>query len=170
MSQATDGKETAMGHDPLAWIAQEDAELSEPESVQEAAEALQQEVKEIAAEEAEEMSDAPSSVQDEQESIQQAVALAESAATGHIIHLQGDVGIANAHALHEELNEALQQTSKITIQAKGLTHVDTAVVQLLYAFVRDAKKLDVDVQWNAVPESFLTTLSVLGLSEKMDLA
>ncbi|MBL1353120.1 MAG: STAS domain-containing protein [Zetaproteobacteria bacterium] len=157
MSNNQGDENSAMGHDPLAWIASETETVAEIETVVKTAEpAVQAAVKNMV-EEAE-----PS-----EGNIENAIALAEQAATGILIRLEGDVGIASVNILHEQLREALQQTSKVTIEGKDLAHVDTAVVQVLYAFVREAKKSEVEVQWQSVPESFLKTVAVLGLSEKM---
>jgi len=164
MSNDTMGESSAMGHDPLAWIAKEgeqadvaNAEVNEQKTVE--SEPKASSVSEVVVKD--ELEEKPI------ESIDHTIALAEKAATGVLVVLEGDVGIANVNELHEELCEALKQTSKVTIQAAGLSHVDTAAAQLLYAFVRDAKKLDVEVQWQDVPESCLKIFQVIGLPEDM---
>ncbi len=162
MNNDTMGESSAMGHDPLAWIAKEGEQT----------EVASSEVNEQTPVEPEASSVSEAVVKDELkekpvESIDHTIALAEKAATGVLIVLEGDVGIANVNELHEELCEALQQTSKVTIQAASLSHVDTAAAQLLYAFVRDAKKLDVEVQWQGVPESCLKIFQVIGLPKDM---
>jgi len=137
---------TAMGHDPLAWIATGD---SNKEISRESEPLAHEDVPEAATE--------------------LVIGLAEQAAEGTAILLEGDVGIANIQALHTQFTDALQRAAKVTIQAAELSHVDTSAVQLLLAFMRDAKKMDVEVQWQGAPESLKKTIAVLGLSEKMKL-
>ena len=154
MNKKTDHQESVMGHDPLAWIAVEDTDDVAP---------------------VEEEKVAPASIVDEatpehkaeEEVLSNVVEMAEQAASGTSIVLDGDVGIANINTLHVQLQEALQTADKITVQASELSHVDTAAVQLLYAFVRDAKKVDVEVVWKGVPDSLHQTIAVLDLTEKM---
>ncbi|MDQ6973672.1 MAG: STAS domain-containing protein [Mariprofundaceae bacterium] len=165
MSDNQGTESTVIGHDPLAWIAKENDESqpipdthrfikedseakASPECTAEPDEPIQPDVLEAVA-------------------VNQTIALAEQAATGVLIVLEGDVGIANVNTLHAELRDALQQASKVTIQAKDLSHVDTAAAQLLYAFDRDAKKSEIEVSWQNFPETCLKTLAVIGLSDKM---
>lgn len=162
MSNDTAGENSALGHDPLAWIAKEEeeaevvvAEVSTAPVVLAAPEAAAEKEEQVEAQ------DSPVT------SIDQAIILAESAATGVLIVLEGDVGIVNVNALHEELRAALEQTSKVTIQAEDLAHIDTAAAQLLYAFARDAKKSDVEVQWQGMPEACFKIFKVLGLPEDL---
>jgi len=172
MANTMDGNASAMGHDPLAWITSEESEAES--SVETTTTEVQEVAQEVVQEGIGKNTDAV--VQDEEvekvekEPIHQAIALAEQAATGHVITLEGDVGIANVNILHGELKEALQQSLKITIQANDLSHIDTTGVQVLYAFVREAKQSEIEVQWQNLPESFLKTVAVLGLSEKMAVA
>jgi len=158
---ATEQHDSVMGHDPLAWIAQDADEVDDAVApVAEAAAAEPEPTPQAAEQEA---------VQAEQPAaVETAIALAEQAASGEVLVLDGDMGIANINEWHVTFREALLKHAKITVQAEGLLHVDTAALQLLYAFQREAKTSEVEVVWQGVSDSVRKTADIIALSDAMD--
>jgi len=86
--------------------------------------------------------------------------------SGDIV-LEGALGIAEAETMHQKLSAVLDANVDISIESEDLSRVDAAGAQLLYAFVKEAKKRSVTVTWKSVSDALLETSTVLGLSESM---
>jgi len=184
---ATEQHDSVMGHDPLAWIAQEAddndasppvAEMIEPEATPhdvEMQDETQAEMPEAVVGDATAASEAPFYIEEHSEAqgeapkaVETAIALAEQAASGEVLVLEGDMGIANINDWHATFREALLTHAKITIQAEALSHVDTAALQLLYAFQRSAKASEVEVVWQGIPDAVRETAEMIALADAMD--
>jgi len=85
----------------------------------------------------------------------------------HVIQVEGDLGIAQAEALHRKFCDALENHGKVMIDAGGLARVDASTVQLMHAFIRDAEKNDISVQWKSVPEALQQTADMMGMANGM---
>jgi len=83
------------------------------------------------------------------------------------IQLEGNLGIAQAEALHEELNQTLTSHGEVVIDAENLAQVDASIVQLFDAFIRDAKKNSIPVKWKTVPEDLQQTAEMMGMAGGM---
>jgi len=81
--------------------------------------------------------------------------------------LEGSLGIAEAEAMHQQLSQILNAHVDVSIQSEDLSRVDAAGVQLLYAFVKEAKSRSVPLQWASVSDALLETATVLGVHEGM---
>lgn len=55
--------------------------------------------------------------------------------------------ISGARALHTQLQEALQTAEPVVLQADQVERVDTAALQVLSAFMREAQERRIAVQW-----------------------
>ena len=155
---ATEQHDSVMGHDPLAWIAQDADEEDVP--VAEATDEHDEATPHIEEQE---------TIQDETpEAVEAAIALAEQAASGEVLVSEGDMGIANINEWHTTFREALLKHAKITVQAEGLSHVDTAALQLLYAFQRSAKASEVELVWQGIPDAVRETAEMIALADVMD--
>jgi anti-anti-sigma regulatory factor len=86
------------------------------------------------------------------------------------IKLANTVDIASAAKLHEELKVALANEQPVTLDGSDVERADTAALQLLYAFYRDAQQLAVTVEWLPPSEQLLETAAHIGLQEKLGLA
>ncbi|MDX8398488.1 MAG: STAS domain-containing protein [Mariprofundaceae bacterium] len=157
--------EDMVGHDPLAWIAEiaEEPELeAEPEVIAEKSETKQEPV------EAEPVVVEPVEVVIE-EKTEAISSNAKQGVQGMVVTFEGDLGIAQVADMHKRLVAVLQTASECSLDMSEVSHVDTASLQVLCAFVSDAKKLDVSWQWHGVPESVTKTANALGLSEALGL-
>lgn len=86
------------------------------------------------------------------------------------IQLEGKLGIAQAESLHEKLNKALANHDDVVLDAESLTQVDASIVQLIHAFVRDAKREAVPVKWKGIPEELRQTADTMGMAGGMGFA
>jgi len=102
------------------------------------------------------------------EAMMEEIADAEEAETG-VVCLPEELGIAQVEACCAQLAEALAGGLVVKIDAAALKQVDTAGVQLLYAFVQEAGKKGMAVIWVAKSEELLTVSGQLGLAEGMGL-
>lgn len=59
--------------------------------------------------------------------------------------------------------------ARIEVDAHGLEHVDTAGMQLLYAFVRDARQDGKSVAWKDASSQFVEAARVLGMHAALGL-
>jgi len=85
----------------------------------------------------------------------------------HVIQLEGNLGIAQAESLYEQFCHALTSRGEVMMDAGSLAQVDGSVVQLFYAFIRDAKKGDLSVKWKTVPEELQQTADMMGMVSGM---
>jgi len=83
------------------------------------------------------------------------------------IQLEGNLGIAQAESLHEELNQTLANHGEVVLDAENLAQVDASIVQLVHAFIRDAEKGAVPVKWKFVPEELKQTAGMMGMAGGM---
>lgn len=72
----------------------------------------------------------------------------------HVVALGAELRIGSARALQAMLSEALESGGEVIIDASAVQSADSAGLQLLYAFVRDAKARGMAVSWQ-VPEKTL---------------
>jgi len=86
--------------------------------------------------------------------------------TGDIV-LTGSLGIAEAEAMHQTLSAILDAQVDISIQSEALSRVDAAGVQLMYAFVKEARVRSITLTWESVSDALLEAATALGLNESM---
>ncbi|TCV94873.1 anti-anti-sigma regulatory factor [Luteibacter rhizovicinus] len=83
--------------------------------------------------------------------------------------LDADLRIGAAPALRDILLTALASGKPVQIDGAGVTHVDTAGLQLLAAFSRDARARDLAPVWLAASDSLHKGVATLGLHELIEL-
>jgi phospholipid transport system transporter-binding protein len=79
------------------------------------------------------------------------------------------VSIATMAEFHPLLMQALATKQTVVLNASHLERVDTAALQVLSAFVQDAKSQQQDVQWKEPSESLRQAAELLGLSVLLNL-
>jgi len=84
--------------------------------------------------------------------------------------LEGSLSIAEAETMHQSMMAVLDANVDISIASEDLSRVDAAGVQLIYAFVKEAKSRSISVEWKSVSDTLLETATVLDLHEKMGFA
>ncbi|MDX8389266.1 MAG: STAS domain-containing protein [Mariprofundaceae bacterium] len=139
---------SVMGHDPLAWISAGDD--GEGQVRNKAEDSVSAEV--IIAEEDTE----PKAV--------------GSNGDSNTIVFSGDLGIAQVEAEHKRLVEFVAVDGKVVLDIGSLIQVDSSGIQMLHAFVLDITKKGVEIAWKGESESLVTTATLLGLHEKMQLS
>lgn len=81
----------------------------------------------------------------------------------HIV-LGEELDIAQAGALHGTLTAALDATAPILLDGAQVQRLDTAVLQLLHAFVRSAHRRGLSVEWQAYSEPLAEGARLVGLA------
>jgi len=91
---------------------------------------------------------------------------AEAEVSGNL-NLEGSLGIAEAETLYQRLLAILDAQVDVCIESETLSRVDTAGVQLLYSFVKEANVRSMKVEWKSVSDALRENAAMLGLSENM---
>jgi anti-anti-sigma regulatory factor len=77
------------------------------------------------------------------------------------VQLASSVRIRDCVALKETLLPLLQSPDPVIIDVTAVTHVDTAALQLLFAFCRDRRSLGLAVSWQGSSAAWDTGIVVL---------
>jgi ABC-type transporter Mla MlaB component len=85
------------------------------------------------------------------------------------IALNADLRLAVAPALRDTLLAALAAGASVRLDGAGVTQVDTACLQILCAFIRDASASELDVSWHAPSDALVSGAAMLGLHRSMNL-
>lgn len=83
--------------------------------------------------------------------------------------LESSLVINNASEFYESLKEFAAGEQTIEIDASKVEIIDSAILQLLFAFVLDLREKDIPVSWHKPTENLLNKASILGLTEKIGL-
>lgn len=89
--------------------------------------------------------------------------------TAKEIKLDGIMNIAKAEGLFHELEEVAQHGHATSIQAASVTRVDTAVLQLLAAFVNQMNSDQISVSWDGVSDAFREAAVLSGMEQVLNL-
>ncbi|WP_250625333.1 STAS domain-containing protein [Pinirhizobacter soli] len=85
------------------------------------------------------------------------------------IALDADLRLSQAPALRERLLKALAARSPVTIDGGDVAQVDTAALQVLCAFTRDAAGQGLSFSWGGVSGVLRDGAAMLGLDKTMNL-
>lgn len=77
--------------------------------------------------------------------------------------------INHARSLHQEFNLIAKANKDVNIDASAIEMIDTAVLQLLFAFVIKIKATNHQVHWINPSDEFVSRAEMLGLSRLMDI-
>ncbi|MGE7136096.1 STAS domain-containing protein [Luteibacter sp. NPDC031894] len=83
--------------------------------------------------------------------------------------LDADLRIAAAPALRDTLLAVLAAGGPVELDGTAVAQVDTAALQVLAAFSRDARAAGLPVAWTGVSDSLRRGVSVLGLDALIEL-
>ena len=92
----------------------------------------------------------------------ESVAPAQSA-----IVFDGSLDIAGAGRLREQLLQALTDNQPVVLDAANVERVDTAALQVLTAFFKDATAQNLDVQWKEPAQALKNAAQLLGLRDSL---
>lgn len=90
---------------------------------------------------------------------------APAAAGECTVTLESNGSIKEAAALHKTLLAVVQAQGPVLIDAGAVERVDTATLQLLYAFVRDRVAADREVAWRGVTDELSDAARLLGVRD-----
>ena len=85
------------------------------------------------------------------------------------IDLNSEQGIRDVAELHQRLLQAVEHQHKVTIDASSVERVDTAILQILTAFIIERKKQGKVVEWTSPSEVFYRAASLIDLANHLDL-
>ncbi len=144
-------KKQVMGDDPLMWMKYETSEAGTPvsEARQPSKVSKQKERKKPYSKYTEKASSEVSS---------------ESRIEKHIV-LDPILSIDNANKLYDQFDSVVQRKQNIIIDASAVEMIDTAMLQLLIAFVRKLKNEGVKISWNKPSDELLSRAVLLNLEE-----
>lgn len=71
--------------------------------------------------------------------------------------------IRDVNTLHAELLAGLNSAARVRLVTAELVHVDTAALQLLCAFMLEARQRGIEVEWGTPSEALLSAARLLGV-------
>jgi ABC-type transporter Mla MlaB component len=71
--------------------------------------------------------------------------------------------VKDAAGLRDSLCAVVNEPSGVTLDVRAVERIDTAIFQLLYAFVRDRAARDLKVAWLGAPDALLDAAALLGV-------
>lgn len=87
-----------------------------------------------------------------------------------VIDLPDNLTIATAEVLYQTLESAVEKHQDVVFNAESVNRVDTAGLQLLYAFCTEQKKQQLSVQWRSVTASLTDGAELIGIGKALFLA
>lgn len=105
----------------------------------------------------------------EEQSVQPTESMESAATSAEIeeneleIILDPSVMIGQAGELHERLCSLLNEPAIVSLQAGEVNVIDTANMQMLFAFARDRREKDLVTRIRSPSESFVNTANCLGM-------
>ncbi len=87
------------------------------------------------------------------------------AADDNVVTLAADCTLEQAPGIKANLVAALEQGSKVRLDASAVQEVDTAALQLLCAFARTAMANGLNVEWQAPSPAFRDAAGRLGIAD-----
>jgi anti-anti-sigma regulatory factor len=82
-----------------------------------------------------------------------------------VIALAANCSIKEVATLRERLIAAVDVSESVVIDAAAVERIDTATLQVLYAFVRDRLAGDREVTWQGVPAALTDAARLLGVRD-----
>jgi ABC-type transporter Mla MlaB component len=89
--------------------------------------------------------------------------VSSAAGTEPVVSLFSNSTVKDAAALKDTLLQVLAEPSSVAIDARSVERIDTAVVQVLCAFVRDRAARNLAVSWRGTPQPLLEAARLLGI-------
>ena len=95
---------------------------------------------------------------------------AESSTTAQTtLVFEGTLDIAGAGRLREQLMHALSEKQPVVIDAANVERVDTAALQVLTAFFKDAGAQNQEISWKEPAQVLTNAAQLLGLHDSLQL-
>jgi phospholipid transport system transporter-binding protein len=100
---------------------------------------------------------------------EQAVPVSTVTVSADVFVLDSDLRIGAAPALREALLEKLALGGTVRLDGSAVAQVDTAALQVLGAFVRDAGARDIEIDWLGASDTLHKGAVLLGLNETIQM-
>jgi anti-anti-sigma regulatory factor len=157
----SDKKNQALGDDPLAWLnagsaADKKTEKKKPASEKKAGK--------------KDKSGKPKSKPNkESKAKKHDNAATDSGKASNQLVLESSMVINKAADFSEVLKKMASSGKAIEIDASKVEIIDSAILQLVFAFVLNLKENDIKFSWHKPTENLLNKASILGLTEQLGL-
>jgi anti-anti-sigma regulatory factor len=89
--------------------------------------------------------------------------IAPAAIAEPVVSLFSNSTVKDAAALKDTLLQVLDEPGSVVIEAKSVERIDTAIIQVLCAFVRDRAARNLAVTWRGTPQPLLEAARLLGI-------
>lgn len=86
-----------------------------------------------------------------------------------VVRLFSNSTVKDAAALKDTLLQVLEVPGSVAIDAKSVERIDTAVIQVLCAFVRDRTARNLAVSWHGTTQPLLDAVRLLGVGSLLAL-
>lgn len=86
-----------------------------------------------------------------------------------VITLDETFDITCAAQYHERFNQLLNSHKSIILDASKVSRADGCALQLVLAFLKEAKELDVSVNWHGASDAFKASADILSMTELLGL-
>lgn len=83
--------------------------------------------------------------------------------------LGGSVDITVINHFYTELKNLLQDTQSVVIDAGDVKRLDTAALQLLCSWYKEAEKKGISIKWKNIDGVFFNSAKILGVTEHLAL-
>lgn len=84
-----------------------------------------------------------------------------------VVTCEASVDISSAQALHQHLAQALQEGQTVEIEARDVQRADAVVIQIIFAYMREAAARGLNVRWRNVSPALQESARLLGLSKAL---
>jgi len=79
-------------------------------------------------------------------------------------------GIADVNALYPRLLTLLLEERQLVFDCSQIERIDTAALQMLYAFSKASSLYGYEINWNQASDSFINSAHLLGVATAMGIA
>ncbi len=88
---------------------------------------------------------------------------------GPTVALFSHCTVKHAAGPKNELLQQLDEPAEVVIDATNLERIDTAIMQLLCAFVRERAERNLGVRWHGIPQALRDAARLLGVGTLLEL-
>lgn len=168
MAGRSKNKGSKLGHDPLAWLDDDEAGANMPvaDDVQNIATSPEESESQPAGQELGKKDVSGDVVED---TITEPVETLTSGGTA-MFELPIYFGIAQVSEVKDDLNKLMAKSSeKIALNGSDIESIDTAAIQLLISFVSHAREQGKEVTFSGCSEKLLNTANLLNVTSSLNL-
>jgi len=79
------------------------------------------------------------------------------------------LGIADVGDLYAKLLTELAEGNKVRFNVSDIERIDGAVLQVMYAYAKEAEKRGQGLVWDSPSDAFMRSVKLLGLAEGMNI-